>query len=77
MKTWSYKSITTKAEADIKTMMAKGAYAADDFHRRMYRDWAYGVFLGWKNLTMGWMTDGDCERLEDLTVGGEGGPDEV
>jgi len=56
MKTWNYKEITKKAEDEITSLM-KGNY----------RDWAYGVFIGWKYLTMGWMNDGDVERLEELT----------
>ena len=50
--------------------MEKARGDNDSKMRLMYADWAYGVLLGWKDLTMGWMNDGDCERLEALTQKG-------
>lgn len=67
MKTWSYKSITKSAEAQIRRLMDQSQAATDGFERHLRHDWAYGVFLGWKSLTAGWTTDGDVERLEALT----------
>ncbi len=66
MKTWSYKTITENAEKEIRTLMETCKVADSEFEKRLRHDWAYGVFLGWKTLTMGWMNDGDCERLESL-----------
>ena len=67
MKTWSYKAITEKVEHEINSLMKQRSTSESDFERRMFQGWAYGVFLGWKNLTIGWMKDGDVERLESLT----------
>ena len=70
MKTWTYEEITKKAEERIAGLMEKARGDNDSKMRLMYADWAYGVLLGWKDLTMGWMNDGDCERLEALTQKG-------
>ncbi len=67
MKTWSYKTITQKAESEIKKFMAKAESAKSDFDRWTYLNWAYGTFSYWNNLTMGWQNIGDSERLEALT----------
>lgn len=66
MKTWSYKTITENAEKEIRALMIKSKTADSEFEQRLRNDWAYGVFLGWKKLTMGWMKDGDIERLKSL-----------
>lgn len=66
MKTWSYKTVTERAEKEIKSLMEQYRKDSDEFAKRLHHDWAYGVFLGWKELTMGWQNDGDCERLESL-----------
>ncbi len=58
MKSWTYEQITKKAEKEIKHLMA-GKHPWD-------QDWAYGVFLLWKSITMGWQQSGDSERLEAL-----------
>lgn len=67
-KRWSYTAITTAAEARIISLMTtdmeEGSAHAD--HRRQ---WAYGVFLGWNSLTLGWQNDGDSARLESLATG--------
>lgn len=67
MKSWSYRQITEKAEPQIKKLMARADSATDYEEKRLYRQWAYGVFLGWSSLTDGWIQDGDLERLENLT----------
>lgn len=67
MKTWSYKEITERTENEIQQLMEQSRTAKDKFEERLFRDWAYGVFIGWRNLTSGWMNDGDFERLESLT----------
>ena len=69
MRTWTYEEITKKAEERIEGLMVKARDINNDIERRLlYTTWAYGVFLGWKDLTMGWMDDGDCERLEGVTI---------
>lgn len=65
---WTYQQITEKAEKQIKLLMARADSAADYDEKKLYRQWAYGVFLGWSDLTSGWMREGDLERLESLTL---------
>lgn len=67
MKTWGYQAITEKAEKQIQFFMGMSRASQDEHGKRLYAGWAYGVFLGWKDLTTGWMEDGDLERLEQLT----------
>jgi hypothetical protein len=67
MKAWSYKAITENAETQIKHFMSNSAKSKSDFERLMYRNWAYGIYFGWERLTIGWIKDGDSERLEALT----------
>lgn len=67
MKSWSYKKITQKAEEEITSLMRPGN--DEEFDRKVRRNWAYGVFLGWRSLTMGYMNEGDYERLQKLTEG--------
>ncbi|WP_224962576.1 hypothetical protein [Geomonas subterranea] len=73
MKSWTYAELTKKAEKQILRLMKTAAEAKDSDEEKLYREWAYGVFLGWSDLTFGWIQDGDLERLENLTKGeGEG-----
>ncbi len=70
MKTWSYKTITQKAEKEITDLMKqaeKNAAKSDEFSSNLVRQWAYGVYIGWNALTTGWQQIGDKERLEALT----------
>jgi hypothetical protein len=60
MKSWSYDEITAETENRIISLMALDRY-----------DWAYGAYILWSNMCMGWIRDGDDERLESLTVRGE------
>ncbi len=66
MKMWSYKSITEKAESEITRLMKLSDKTKVDYNKKVYLDWAYGVFLGWNNLTSGWQKPEDRERLEAL-----------
>jgi hypothetical protein len=66
-KTWSYKAVTEDAEKEIRDLMQESMNSKDDFRKQLYQGWAYGVFLGWKSLTMGWITSEDLKRLEALT----------
>jgi len=65
-KPWSYREATDAPERRIKQLMNPARPQEPD-DARIYRQWAYGVFLGWQELTMGWQDDGDSERLEALT----------
>ncbi len=65
MKSWSYRKITLEAERRIRSLV-EGRSPEDE---RLYRQWAYGVHLGWNSLTMGWQQDDDGERLEALALG--------
>lgn len=66
-KGWSYSQVTESAERQIASL-AKTAAEHHDEARGIwcYQDWAYGVYIGWSNLTMGWQRDGDDERLKGL-----------
>lgn len=63
---WSYASITQAAEKEIASLAASASSLSDPSESRPYRDWAYGVYLGWCHLTLGWMADGDNDRLRAL-----------
>lgn len=65
MKTWSYRQITDETERQIISLMEEAARR----HREggePYRQWAYGVYLGWERLTCGWRTEGDDDRMKAL-----------
>lgn len=66
MKMWSYKAITEQTEREIRRLVEEDA-KLDDFTVRLRKTWAWGVFMFWNNLTMGWQKEGDSERLEALT----------
>ena len=66
MKSWNYTQITEEAERKIISLMADADKADSDL-AGVKRQWAYGVYLGWCNLCMGWMEADDNERLEVLT----------
>jgi hypothetical protein len=58
MKSWSYKSVTQAAEAQIKSLMDSDS---DDI-----KVMAEGVYILWNSITLGWQNDGDGQRLWDL-----------
>jgi hypothetical protein len=64
-KRWSYRQVTEKAEARIRELLTFD----DDDSRRLRQQWAYGVYLGWYNLTVGWQEDGDSDRLKAIAEG--------
>ena len=61
-KTWSYRELTDQAEARIRSLMDP----ARETPLQLRREWAYGVFLGWQVMTMGYIDAGDISRLEAL-----------
>lgn len=70
MNTWDYAAITQAAEERITGLMdrARQTQANDkQLETRLLRQWAYGVYLLWDDLTIGWQNDGDDARMEALT----------
>ncbi len=63
--TWSYAEVTAAAEKEIRWLM--GQQTADDREAQQYQAWAYGVYCGWSQLTIGWWENGDNARLRALT----------
>jgi len=61
--------ITQVAELQISEFLSKAANAADNEQREMYRCWAYGVYLFWDRLSIGWRNTGEGERMESLAAG--------
>jgi len=65
-KRWSYREITDSAEQTIRRQIALAAKQEDHFLRTFHISTAFGTFAAWSDLTMGWMRDGDYERLDQL-----------
>lgn len=65
-KNWSYAQVTAEAEKQITTLM-KRAEGMPEAEAYMVRQWAFGVFVLWDNLTMGWRESGDGDRMRSLT----------
>lgn len=66
-RSWSYKAVTEAAEKRIRSLIESSNPQPSDAHKgRIYREWAYGVYLGWSALTTGWQDEGDDARLEAL-----------
>ena len=66
MRSWSYKQVTESTEKQIVFLADSARKRPDAESIRLYRAWAYGVYLGWDRLTMGWQKDGDSARLNAL-----------
>ena len=65
MKNWSYKQVTEAAERQIKNLAESAGKRLDQpIGLKLYQDWAYGVYLGWEELTAGWQKDGDNARVK-------------
>ena len=64
MKSWNYEEITQEAERRIVTLIENRDSQDRDMEIR--KQWAYGVYLGWNSLCMGWMKPSDDERLKSL-----------
>lgn len=64
---WTYEEITAHTEKAIKEYMKHARrnkrrhYMAD-----MYREWAYGIYINWHDLTCDCRQDADDERLYAL-----------
>jgi hypothetical protein len=68
-KQWSYRQLTEMAEGRIRQLMEQQSrLEPEGFHfRRMYEDWAWGVYLGWLAATEGYTQPDDKTRLEAMT----------
>jgi hypothetical protein len=71
-KRWSYKQITAQAEAAILRSIALAEEASCSQEQNEHLCVAYGIFVGWNNLTIEWQELEDSERLEKLALA-EGG----
>lgn len=66
-KMWSYKEITHETEARIISLLKEAKQAPENKH--VAHIWAYGIYLGWSHLTMGYQDAHDAARLEALALG--------
>lgn len=70
-----YRNITLTAETRIASLMElrkekikKGkGNQKDDHGVKLLKEWAYGAYLLWDVLTVGYQKEGDKERMEELT----------
>lgn len=65
-KIWSYQEITREAEAKITSLLKEAKHVPEKKHVAYI--WAYGIYLGWDNLTMGYQDASDAARLEALAL---------
>jgi hypothetical protein len=63
---WSYAEITREAEAKITSLLKETKYVPERKH--VAHIWAYGIYLGWYSLTMGYQDAKDAARLEALAL---------
>jgi hypothetical protein len=66
-KMWSYKEITQEAEARMTSLLKEAKQVPERKH--VAHIWAYGIYLGWNSLTMGYQDPKDATRLEALALG--------
>lgn len=66
MKKFSYAEITqaTKKRIQSLTEMASNCERASD--STLYKNAAWGVYLGWQAVTLGWQNDGDDDAMATL-----------
>lgn len=69
MKSWSYKQITESVERSIRMHLKLAAADEHPGGKRAHELFAIGAYHAWKDLTAGWMEDGDSERLDKLARG--------
>jgi len=65
-KTWSYYDVTKAASVQIAKLMLDSRDMEPE-RAALYQQWAYGVYLLWNDLTMGWQIPGAREQMEALT----------
>lgn len=64
-KSWNYKEVTIKAIEKIMALK-EGAKTRNEWSKKAYNDWAYGVYLGWEAITIGHQKEGDDEYIRNL-----------
>lgn len=67
MKTWSYKAITEKTEQQIASLLESAAGRPAE-EARIYQAWAYGAYMLWDQVTVGWRGNGEGERMKALAL---------
>lgn len=55
-------ALTKEAELRITDLMTRSRQQSEPKEAALLRHWAYGVYLLWDGLTVGWRGDGDGER---------------
>ncbi|MFP9227571.1 hypothetical protein A0E43_00250 [Pectobacterium cacticida] len=66
MKCWTYKGVTSAAEKNIRECMDKARRAGSESMSEMYRNWAYGAYSLWADITADEQDFNDWERLRRL-----------
>lgn len=66
-RTWSYREITQQTEASITSLLKEAKQEPEKKH--ISHIWAYGIYLGWSHLTLGYQDASDAARLEKLALG--------
>jgi hypothetical protein len=67
-KSWTYEEITQATEDKIARLLRLAAGKPSE-RAMIFKDWAYGAYLGWYHLTCGWQEEGDAERMEAIAKG--------
>ena len=66
-KSWSYEEVTESAEEAIRACMSLAKeYESEPETARIFRHHAFGAYTAWSYIVMGWIEDGDKERLAKL-----------
>lgn len=67
-KNWNYEQITDAARKRIGMFMAKAAEQTTEENAKIFKQWAYGAYLMWLHLTVGFQEREDDERLQALIL---------
>ena len=63
---WSYKQVSESTANTIVSLLNQAKSDTDTHSRNLYRQWAYGAYLAWEHLTLGWRENGDAEKMKAL-----------
>ena len=63
---WSYKQVSESTANTITSLMSQAKADTDTHSKNLYRHWAYGAYLTWEHLTLGWRENGDAEEMKAL-----------
>lgn len=64
-KSWNYTEVTTATIRKILKLKEASATRSEQ-EKKAYGNWAYGIYLGWETLTMGYQKKGDEEYIRNL-----------